>query len=72
MTKDHSMDHCAKTLSTCESLYGSFYQKFIDVPNKSVEEVRNEIVQYIKDQSIQIDLYIYIMNSEKGTIIKSI
>ena len=72
MAQDRSIEHCQRTLSVCESLYGSFYQKFINVPDKSAEEVRDEIMQHINDQTIQIDLYIYIMNSKNGTMIKSI
>lgn len=72
MAQDRSIEHCQRTLSACETLYGSFHQKFIEVPNKSAEEVRNDIIQTINDDSIQIDLYIYIMSSKNGTMIKSI
>ena len=72
MAQDRSIEHCQRTLSACETLYGSFHQKFIEVPNMSAEEVRNDIIQTINDDSIQIDLYIYIMSSKNGTMIKSI
>lgn len=72
MAQDRSIEHCQRTLSACESLYGSFHQKFIEVSDKSAEEVRNDIIQTINDDSIQIDLYIYIMSSKNGTMIKSI
>lgn len=72
MAQDRSIEHCQRTLSACETLYGSFHQKFIEVPNKSAEEVRDEIMNTINDQTIQIDLYIYIVRSKRGTLIKSI
>lgn len=72
VAQDHSVEYSRRTLSVCETLYGSFYQKFIEVPDKTADEVRNEIIQTINDDSIQIDLYIYIMSSKNGTMIKSI
>ena len=72
VTQDHSVEYSRRTLSVCETLYGSFYQKFIEVPGKTADEVRNEIINNINDPLIHIDLYIYIMKSDNGTIIKAI
>ena len=60
------------TINACESLYGSFYHNFIEVKEKNVEDVRTEILEYLGNSDINIDLYIYIMKSRFGTIIKAL
>lgn len=70
MTKDNSIENRQRTIAVCEALYGSFYQHFINVPDKTVDEVRNEINKTIDDKSIQIDLYIYIASTDAGVMIK--
>ena len=72
MAKDNSIENRHRTITACETLYGSFHQHFIEVRNKTVDEVRNEINDLINDEHIQIDFYLYIVSKDDSVIIKEI
>ena len=68
--------HSANLFEVCEDLYGLFDKNFMTIPNTTVEKVKEQISdtwnrRYPKD-SMNMDIYLYILQSGKDVLIRKI
>ncbi len=67
---DLTEEHRKTVIDACVSLYGNFLNGYILIQGKTRPQICKELIEYIKDEVIDINYYIYILTCQDGCFIK--